>query len=79
MMAGFIEKAPIASGGEDMTSSLVARAPAAEADAELAVMARNGITSVSVNEYQVDGYRYGNLDDALARVSRGAAGRGRQS
>ena len=78
-MTGFVEKGPIVSGGEDMTSSLVARAPAAEADAELAVMARNGITRISVDQYQVDGYRYGNLGDALAQVSRSAAGRGRQS
>ena len=78
-MTGFIDEVPIVSGGEGMTSSLAARPPAAEADAELAVMARNGITRVSVHQYKVDGYRYGNLGDALAQVSRSASGRGRQS
>ena len=78
-MSGFIDKGPIVSGGEDMTSSLVARPAAAEEDAELAVMARNGIARVSVSQYEVDGFRYGNLADALAQVSRGAAGRGRPS
>ena len=77
-MTGLVEKGS-ASGGEDISASAAAPPLAPEEDAELAVMARNGITRISVDQYQVDGYRYGNLGDALAQVSRSAAGRGRQS
>ena len=39
-------------------------------DAEIAVMARNGITRVPAFQYHVDGFRYGNLADAMAQVTR---------
>ena len=39
-------------------------------DAEVAVMARNGITRVPAFQYHVDGFRYGNLADAMAQVAR---------
>lgn len=45
------------------------------ADPEIAVMARNGIVRIPANRYHVDGYRYTNLADALAQVSRGAGAR----
>lgn len=41
-------------------------------DPEAAVMIRNGITRVQADQYQVDGYRYTNLADALAQVTRGS-------
>ena len=43
--------------------------------AEADLMARNGITRVRADHYDVDGYRYTNLADALAQVRRGAARR----
>jgi hypothetical protein len=39
-------------------------------DPEAAVMIRNGITRVRPDHYEVDGYRYGNLADAIAQVTR---------
>ena len=45
---------------------------AAAPDAECAVMERNGIVRVAAFQYHVDGYRYGNLADALAQVTRRA-------
>lgn len=55
-----------------------ANAPeATDADPELAVMARNGITRVAAHHYDVDGYRYAKLADALSQVQRGAADRSR--
>jgi len=39
-------------------------------DPEAAVMIRNGITRVRADHYEVDGYRYGNLADAIAQVTR---------
>jgi len=59
-------------------STMGGRALAAEpleADPDSALMERNGITRVRVDQYQVDGYRYTNLADALAQVSRTARGR----
>ena len=52
-------------------------APAA--DPEEAVMMRNGITRVQADHYHVGGYRYTNLADAIAQVTRdaGAARTGR--
>ena len=50
----------------------------AEPDAESALMARNGIIRVAAFQYQVDGYRYGNLADALAQVTRRARAERRQ-
>lgn len=44
-------------------------------DPEIAVMARNNIVRTPANHYHVDGYRYTNLADALAQVSRGARAR----
>ncbi|WP_162806741.1 hypothetical protein [Sphingosinicella terrae] len=41
-------------------------------DPESAVMERNGIIRVAAFQYHVDGYRYGNLADALAQVTRRA-------
>ena len=49
--------------------------PAADADTEAALMARNGITRVRADQYHVDGYRYSRLADAMAQVGRGAGGR----
>ena len=49
---------------------------ALRSDPDAAVMARNGITRVTVDQYHVDGYRYSNLRDAMAQVSRGAGARG---
>ena len=46
------------------------------ADPEIAVMARHDIVRIPANHYHVDGYRYTNLADALAQVSRGARARG---
>lgn len=46
-----------------------------ETDPELAVMARNGITRITVHLYRVDGFRYTSLDEALAQVRRGARAR----
>ena len=42
---------------------------------EADLMVRNGITRARADHYHVDGYRYTSLDDALAQVRRGAAGR----
>lgn len=47
----------------------------ASRDPEAAVLARNRITRTTFSRYEVDGYRYTNLADALAQVSRGASGR----
>lgn len=61
-------------------STMGGRALAAEpleADPNFALMERNGITRVRVDHYQVDGYRYTNLADALAQVGRAALGRAR--
>ena len=51
------------------------REAAYDGDSESAVMARNGITRIPAYRYQVDGYSYSNLADALAQVNRSAAGR----
>jgi len=48
---------------------------AVDAETEAALMARNGITRVWADRYQVDGYLYSRLADALAQVGRGARGR----
>ena len=49
------------------------RAPAADPEAD--VMLRNGITRVPADHYHVGGYRYTNLADALAQVTRGSGDR----
>ena len=48
---------------------------ATAADLEFAMMERNGITRVPADQFHVDGYRYSNLADALAQVTRGAGAR----
>lgn len=45
-------------------------APGAPDDAEIEMMARNRITRVAAYQYHVDGYRYSNLADAIAQVTR---------
>ena len=49
------------------------------AEYEADLMARNGIARVRADQYLVDGYRYANLADALAQVSRGAGERAHRS
>ena len=70
--------------GKDSSESMAPVAPMAEDpddaalrdDPDAAVMARNGITRVTVHQYHVDGYRYSSLRDAMAQVGRGAEARG---
>ena len=49
------------------------------AEDDAALMARNGIARVRADQYLVDGYRYANLADALAQVSRCAGERADRS
>ena len=59
-----------------MTSPISGPGSAAAATAEeRAIMERDGITLVPANQYHVDGYRYSNLADAVAQVTRGSASR----
>lgn len=43
---------------------------------EAALLARHGIERVPADQFRVDGYRYGNLADAIAQAER-ARGRSR--
>ena len=52
-----------------------AAAPAS--DSEIEVMARNGIVRTEAFQYHVGGYRYTNLSDALAEVTRASRAEGR--
>ena len=56
-----------------MASSPQPPAAVPATDADVAVMARNGITRTEAFHYHVDGYRYTSLRDALAQAARGAA------
>jgi hypothetical protein len=42
-------------------------------------MERHGIAVVRADQYQIDGYRYTNLADAIAQAGRRAASSGRDS
>jgi len=46
-------------------------------DDEWEVLVRNGIARIPAYRYEVDGYRYTNLADALAQVSRRGSARRR--
>ena len=53
--------------------------PSADAEADRELIERHGITVVRADQYQIDGYRYTNLTDAVAQARRRAAAEGAKS